>query len=96
MHLEGEGKDICRRLGTRICVCAWFQNLFPLIGVDGVNFVPLDDKVCKGDHLIDVILLVLSCNGVCSKAPVDEAVNDSDCVLIIETPEVIALSVVEE
>ena len=67
-----------------------------MIGVDGVNFVPLDDKVCKGDHLIDVILLVLSCNGVCSKAPVDEAVNDSDCVLIIETPEVIALSVVEE
>ena len=35
-------------------------------------------------------------NGICTKAPVDEVVNNPDGILITETPEFVAVSTVED
>ena len=60
-----------RRSGARIYVGAWFQCLFDLLVVDDTNFAPLDDKVCKGDDVRDVLVLVPSNKGVCVEASDD-------------------------
>ena len=41
-------------------------------------------------------MFVPSNNGICTKAPIDEAGNDPDGILITETPEFITVSKVEE
>ena len=78
--------------GTRTCVGTWFQCLFSLLGFDGVSFVPPYEKVCKGGCVIDVIVFAPINNMGCTKAPVDETINEPDGVLITETPEVIVVS----
>ena len=58
-------------------------------------FSPPDNKFFKWDGVIDVPVLVPSNNGVCTKAYVDKEVNDPDSVMVIETPYVIIVAMVE-
>ena len=67
-----------------------------MLGVDDVNFISLDDKVCEFNFLGYVIVLVPGKNGSCTKAPVDEVVDDPDEILITETPEFIVVYTGEE
>ena len=69
---------------------------FSLLGIDDIKCSPPDDKICKGGGVRDVIVFVSSKNMGCTKAPVDEAVNDLDGVLITDTPDIITVSMGEE
>ena len=71
----------------RICVGEWFQRIYPLIGVDDVDFAPPYYKVCECNGVEDVLVFVPSNNGICTKVPVEEAGYDTDGTLIAETPE---------
>ena len=66
-----------------------------MLGFDDANFASPEDKLCKWDGVIDVLVFVPGRNGGCTKAPVDEAVNDPDGVLITSTSGVIVVSSVE-
>ena len=57
-----------------------------MLGVGYVKFSPSDYKFFKGGDVIDVIVLVPINNGVYAKASVDWEKNDSDGVLVTETP----------
>ena len=74
------------RTGTRMCVGAWFQLLFTLIGVDDVNFASQYDKVYKCSCVGDVIVIISGKNSVFTQAPVDEAGDDPDGIFITEAP----------
>ena len=75
-----------RRAGLRVCVGEWFQFNFYLFGVDDAYFSPPYDKFYKWYGVIDVIVLVPSNNEVCAKVPVYKAVNEQECVMVIQTP----------
>ena len=75
-----------KRLGARISVCACEQCLFDLLRVDDVTCSPPYDRVSKRDDVRDVFVLVSINNLVCTKAPVDWAVNDIDSLFATETP----------
>ena len=53
-----------------------------MFGVDDVNFAHPDDRVCKWCGIIDVLVFITIKSEFCTKAPVDEARNDPDGVLI--------------
>ena len=63
-----------------------------MIGVDDAKFSPLDDKVCAWNDVGNVLVFVPINNGICTKAPVDEALNYPYGVLITEITEFIAVS----
>ena len=63
-----------------------------MLGVDYVKVVPPYDNVCKGNGVRDVLVFVLINSRGCNKAPIDYVRNEPDDVLIIETPEVVAVS----
>ena len=65
---------------------------FPLLEVEDVKCSPPDDKVYKGNVVRDVIVFVPINNGIYTKVPFDDVVNDTDGVFITETPEVIYVS----
>ena len=82
MHLEGERKGLWK--GDRnedMCWCA-SQWIFPLLGVDDVDFAPPYNKVCKWNVLGDVFVLVPGNNGICIKASIDDMGNVPDGILI--------------
>ena len=54
-----------------ICVGVWVQRPFAMLGVEYVNFAHPDEKVCQGDVVRDVIILVPGNNGACNEVPVD-------------------------
>ena len=58
---------------------------------DDINFSPTDDRVCKVYGARDVLVIVPSNNGVCTKVPVDYERNDPESVLIAETSGVIVV-----
>ena len=66
-----------------------------MLGVDYVKVVPSYDNVCKGDGVRDVLVFVPINNMGCTKAPIDYVRNEPDNILITETPEVVAVSTVE-
>ena len=57
--------------GVGICVGVWVQRPFAMLGVEYVNFAHPDEKVCQGDVVRDVIILVPGNNGACNEVPVD-------------------------
>ena len=66
----------------RICVCAWVQCIFTLLGVDDIHFVSLNDNVCKWNWVVDVLVLIPGNNGSCTQAPVDDAGDNIYGILI--------------
>ena len=71
-----------RREVASICAGEWVQCLFYLLVFDDINFSPTDDRVCKVYGARDVLVIVPSNNGVCTKVPVDYERNDPESVLI--------------
>ena len=78
-----------------LCWCVVPMD-FTLPWILWCNIFTPDDKLCKGDGVNNVIMFVPINNGICTKAHVDEAVNDPHGVLIKYTPEIIAVSTGEE
>ena len=66
----------------RICVGAWFQRIYPLIGVDDVDFAPPYYKVCECNGVEDVLVFVPSNNGRCTNVTVDDTANNTNGILI--------------
>ena len=64
--------------------------------VDDVKVSSADYKVCEWNGVGYVIAFVPGNNWICTKEPVDEAGNDTDGILITETPEFITMSTEEE
>ena len=54
-----------------------------MIGVDDIKKLHLNEKFRKWDGVRYVLVIVPSNNRGCYGAPVDEAVNDPDNVLVI-------------
>ena len=67
-----------------------------MLVIDDVTFVPPYEKVCERNGVGDVLVFITSNNGICTKAPDDEVVNNSDCILIPETPGFIDVYTVED
>ena len=80
------------RTGTRMCVGAWFQLLFTLIGVDDVNFASPYHRVYKCNCVGDFLVIVSGKNSIFNQAPVGEAEYYPDGIFITEAPEFINLS----
>ena len=57
-----------------------------MLVVDDVNYESPDDKVCEWNFVEDVLVLLPGNNRICTKAPADEAGDDTYGILIIETP----------
>ena len=75
-----------------ICVGAWVQWIFPLLGVDDVNFASPYDKVREWNFLGDIFVLIPDNNGICTQVPIDKAGDEPDGIVMSEALEFITLS----
>ena len=76
----------------KTCADAFFQCLFPSLVVDYVNCASPYNKVCECNCVVHVLVLVPGNNMSCTRAPVYEAVDDPDVILITETQDFIFVS----
>ena len=70
----------------------WVQCIFPLLGVDDVKISSPDYKVCECNFVGDVLVSIQGNNGRRNQAPVDEAGDYPDVILITEASDYITVS----
>ena len=94
--MRNKGRIYVRGIVTRIRAGACVQCISPFIVVDDVKFSSANDKVCECNCVGYFIFPLPDNKGVFAQAPVDEAGDDPDGILIAESPEFITVSTAEK